>query len=536
DLRAFRPASGGSRRSAAPIRQRDGGRLTVPALDKPAIVLTTLAYLAVVLAIGLWAARRTRSSKDFFIAGQGIGLLVTALATMSAAMSGFLFIGGPGLTYRLGMASFFITAPVSFTAGLLSWTVAKRLRLLAEVRQVYTVPDAILCRFRSRWASGLAATAVVVGTVGYLGAQLQAMGGIIEAIFGTRAMFGEWSLAAAMTAGLVVVLFYAVAGGMVAGVYTDVFQGALMVGAAVAVFYYAMASGGGLTSIAQQIAGSEAFGPEFLDPLGNVPVLTAMGFFFVFAVGNLGQPQTLHKFYMLDDPRKLKWMPLILGVSQTLVILIWLGIGLAIPALVASGTIDALANPDEATPTFLLSFAPPILAGMVFAGVLAAIMSTADSFVNIASAALVRDLPRAFGRRVERELFWGRIAIVGVAVASAVFAFLYGDLIALLGTFAFGTFAAALAPAVAVGLNWKRVTPVAASASIATGLGLNLLLEFLAKQSFLPSLPKPPLQPGVLPSAFSLAASFTVLFVVTWLTGRPEGDAIDEDVATVMRI
>ena len=508
----------------------------MPVLDRPAVVLTTLVYLALVVAIGVWAARRTRTSKDFFIAGQGIGLLVTGLAAMSATMSGFLFIGGPGLTYRLGMASFFITAPVSFTAGLLCWTVAKRLRLLSEVREIYTVPDAILCRFRSRWASGLAAVAVVVGTVGYLGAQLQAMGVIIEAIFGTREMFGGWSLAVAMSAGLVVVLVYAVAGGMVAGVYTDVFQGALMVGAAVAVFYYALDSGGGLAAIARQIAAAESFGPKFLDPLGNIPVMTAMGFFFIFAVGNLGQPQTLHKFYMLDDPRKLKWMPLILGLSQTLVILIWLGIGLAIPALVAAGRIDALAHPDEATPTFLLAFAPPILAGVVFAGILAAIMSTADSFVNIASAALVRDLPKAFGRRIDGELLWGRFAVVAVAVAAAVFAYLYGDLIALLGTFAFGTFAAALAPAVAVGLNWRRVTPPAAVASIATGLCLNLLLEFLNRQSLFPALPKPGLQPGVLPAAVSLAASFTVLFLVTWGTGRAEGDDIDDDVAAVMAI
>ncbi len=505
-------------------------------LANSTVIATVLVYLAVVVVIGVWAARRTHTSKDFFIAGQGLGLLVTALATMSAAFSGFLFIGGPGLTYRLGMASFFISFPVGFTAGLLCWTVAKRLRLLSEVREVFTVPDAILARFRSRRASGLAAAAVVIGTVGYLGAQLQAMGVIIETIFGTRQVFGEWSLAFAMGAGLVIVLFYAVAGGMVAGVYTDVFQGALMIGSAVAVFYYALSSGGGLSAISHQIADSETFGPAFLDPLGNIPVMTALGFFFVFAVGNLGQPQTLHKLYMLDDPRKLKWMPLILGVSQTLVVLIWLGIGLAVPALVASGRLDALASPDKAAPAFLLGFAPDILAGVVFAGILAAIMSTADSFMNIASAALVRDLPRAFGRTIERELFWGRLAVVGVALASAIFAYLYADLIALLSTFAFGTFAAALAPAIAVGLNWRRVTPTAATASIATGLSLNLVLELLSKQTTFPAWPKPPLAAGVLPAAFAMAASFTVLFVVTWWTGSDYGDDIDEDVAAVMAL
>ncbi len=505
-------------------------------LAKPAIIWTALIYLSLVVVIGVWAARRTRSAKDFFIAGQGIGLVVTAFATMSAAFSGFVFIGGPGLTYRMGIASLFICIPVSFTAGLLCWVVAKRLRLLAGVREIYTVPDVIYCRYKSRRASGLAAIAVIVGTVGYLGAQLKALGILIEAIFGTREHLGEWSLAVAMLIGLVIVVFYATAGGMVAGVYTDLFQGALMVGAAIAVFYYALQSGGGLQSMARSIIESDRFGPGHLDPLGAIPVFTAMGFFLVFAVGNLGQPHMLHKFFMLDDPRKLKWMPLIVGTTQTACVLIWLGIGLAVPSLVATGRLAPLTNPDEASPLFLLNFAPEILAGLVFAGILAAIMSTADSFVNIGSAALVRDLPKALGRSVKDELYWGRIAVVGIAFSAATFAYFYGDLIALLGTFAFGTFGAALGPALAIGLNWRRVTAAAATASIATGMGVNLVLEFLTKQSFFPSLPRPPFQAGVLPTAVSLAASFTVLFAVTWFTGRDQAPEIDEDVQLVMEL
>lgn len=501
----------------------------MPILARPVLVATTLLYFVVVLGIGVWASRRTRTSRDFFIAGQSLGLLVTGLATMSAAFSGFVFLGGPGLTYRMGLASLFIVVPVGLTPGLLCWVVAKRLRLLAEVRDVLTIPDAILCRYRSRTASGLAALAVVVGTIGYLGAQILAMGILIESIFDTRAVFGVWSLAVAMGIGLVVVLVYAIGGGMIAGVYTDLVQGVLMVVAAVAVFACALEAGGGFGEITRGIAASEAFGTEFLDPLGNVPVFTALGFFFVFSVGTLGQPHMLHKFYMLRDPRRLKWFPLVLGLSQSLCLLIWVGIGLAVPALVASGRLEPLALADEAAPVFLMEYTPGILAGLVFASILAAIMSTADSFVNIGSAALVRDLPKALGFEPRHELVRGRLAVVGVALAAAISAYLYGDLIALLGTFAFGTFGAALAPALAVGLNWRRVTARAASASIATGLVVNLALELLGRQNVVPS----PLPPGVLPSAVALAASFTVLFAVSWL-GSGAGDAVEADIAATM--
>lgn len=494
---------------------------------QPLIVATALVYLVVTLAIGAWAARRTRTAKDFFIAGQGIGLFVTSLATMSAAFSGFVFLGGPGLTYRMGLASLFIVLPVGFTAGMLCWVLARRLRLLAAVREIYTVPDAIAARYDSRTATALAALAVAAGTVAYLGLQFQALGLVLQRVFGLE------SLALAMAVGVVVLVAYSAAGGMIAGVYTDVLQGGLMLLVAGAVFVRAMQVGGGWGGVTRSIVESDRFGPSFLDPLQGVPVLTCFGFFFVFGVGVLGQPQMLHKFYMLDDPRKLKWMPLTLGASQAVCVLIWLGIGLAVPALVAQGRMAPLAHPDDAAPAFLLQFAPELLAGAALAGILAAIMSTADSFLNIGAAAIVRDLPRALGRPVRLEMFWGRAAVVAVALVAASFALLYGDLIALLGTFAFGTFAAALVPALAIGLNWERVTARAASASIATGLVLTVALEFMAKQTFLPWLPRPPLPPGVLPAAVSLAASFCVLLLVSWCT-RPHAEAVAADVRRVM--
>ena len=506
----------------------------MPLFAKPLILWTSVAYLVLLVAIGLWAARRTRSARDFFIAGQSLGLVVTGLGTMSAAFSGFVFIGGPGLVYRMGVGSLFICLSVSFTSGLLCWVVAKRLRLLAEARPIYTVPDALLARYRSRVVSGLAAAAVLAGTIAYLGAQLQALGVLIEAVFGLRQPLGESSLVVAMAIGLAVVVFYSVAGGMIAGAYTNLLQGTLMVVAAVGVFYYALRSGGGIGRISAEIAGSPDFGPGFLDPFGQVPVFTAMGFFFVFAVGTLGQPHMLHKFYMLGDVAKLKWMPAVIGTSQAACVLIWLGVGLAVPALVATGQMAPLARPDDASPAFVLEHTPAVLAGLVFAGILAAIMSTADSFVNIGAAALIRDLPTAFCWKLPDQLLWGRVAVLLIAVAAAVFSRVFGDLIALLGTFAFATFGAALAPAVAVGLNWKRVTAAAATASIATGLGVNLVLELLARQSLLPALPRPALPAGVLPGAVALAASFAVLFVWSWLDRR--GGEVDEDVALVMRL
>jgi len=504
--------------------------VTPDALGRPGLLALALLYLGVVLAIGLWSRRRTRDARDFFIAGQRLGLVVTAFATMSAAFSGFVFLGGPGLTYRMGVAALAINVPIGVTAGMLCWTVGRRLRRLSAVRSIYTVPDAIQCRYGSRWATGLAAAALVLGVVAYLGAQLQALGVLLEPVLGTGSL-GFWSLPAAMAVGAAVVLIYSVLGGMVAGVYTDLLQGTLMLGVALAVFLIALDAAGGLAGIGTSIAASERFGEEFLLPFGHVPVWTTLGFYFVFSVGVLGQPHMLHKFYMIEDERKLRWMPLLLGGSQTVCLLVWFGVGLAVPALVAEGRLAPLSSPDDAAPTFLLEIAPPWLSGLVLAGVLAAVMSTADSFVNIGSAALVRDLPRVLGRPVEDELWWGRWATLGIMVAAGVFAWAYDDLIALLGTFAFGTFAAALVPALAVGLAWRGATAPAAVASIATGTGLNVGFELWSRAGSLP------VAPGVPPTALALAASFGVLFLVSWLTRSPDAPPrLDPEIETALEL
>ncbi len=318
------------------------------------------------------------------------------------------------------------------------------------------------------------------------------------------------------------VLLYAAFGGMLAGVYTDVVQGVLMLAAAVGIFAHAIGVSGGWARIAETISASSSFGPQFLEPTGHASLAAAVGLFFLFGVGVLGQPQMLHKFYMLDDPRALRWLPAILGGSQIVCLLIWVGLGLALPALVAQSRLAPLTRPDEAAAIFLIRFTPDWLAGLVLAGVLAAIMSTADSFVNIGSAALVRDLPRALGRPVKRELAWSRVVVVLLGVGASAVALSYGDLVALLGTFAFGTFAAALAPSMALGLNWPGVTPRAATASIAVGLLGTLGLELSVKLAGVRPLP---LAAGVPPAAWSLALSFVTLIVVARLDRRWAGRA-----------
>jgi Na+/proline symporter len=492
----------------------------LPSVSQPAIVAIAAGYFVIVTAIGAWATRRTRTARDFFVAGQGIGLLALTLSAMSATLSGFAFIGGPGLLYAVGLGAMFIMLPASITSSMGAWVLAKRMRILGEIRGLITVSDAIGARYRSPAAQGLSAVAILIAVVGYMATNILALGLVIDAIFGIGFGWGIWL-------GMGVTLAYSVAGGIVAGIYTDVFQGALMAFASVLVFLFTLQAGGGMEGISRTILAAD---PAFLGPWGKLTPLAALSFFFVFGMGSLGQPHVIHKFYMLRDPRRLKWYPLLMTSAILLTTLLFFGVGVAVKSLVVRGEIPALATPDLATPTFLLGFTPVLLAGIVFSGVAAAIMSTVNSFMNIGAAALTHDLPVALGRKVRNELLWGRVSTVLISVLAAVLAQVSGTLVAFLGIFGWGLFASTIVPALAIGLNWEGATREGAIASIATGLGLTLVFETLA---FMGAYSFPV---GVTVSGLSLVASILVFFVVSWLTRAGAAAAIDPDVRLAMEV
>jgi Na+/proline symporter len=247
-------------------------------------------------------------------------------------------------------------------------------------------------------------------------------------------------------------------------------------------------------------------------------------------MGSLGQPQAVHKYYMLRDPLQLKWYPLLKTLGLVLVLLLYFSVGVGVKAFVLSGRLPPLTSPDQATPTLLLNATPIILAALVFSGIAAATMSAANSFINIGAAIVTHDLPVAFGRRVKNELRWGRAMTILIAVAAAITAQRSGTMVAFLGIFGWGLFASTLVPALAVGLNWQGATREGAIASIVTGLVITLALEIAA---YLKAFRFPA---GVTASAVAMVSSFLVFFVVSWLSRRDPQSAIDPDVRLVMEL
>ena len=480
--------------------------------------LVGIAYFAICAAIAVWATRRTKTADDFFVAGRGVGLVPFAIAAMASTLSGFAFIGGPGLVYGIGMTAVFIILPAGVTNTLGAWVLGTRMHRLGRARGLLTVPDALAARYRSPAAQGLSAVAILAGVIGYVATNALALGVVIDALFATGLGPGIWI-------GTAVTLAYSVSGGILAGIYTDVFQGVVMAVASTAVFLVALDAGGGLPAITRTI---EAANPALLGPWGTRGAMTALSFFFVFAVGSLGQPQIAHKYYMLRDLARLKWYPVLMTIAMLLAQLLFVGVGIAVKALVVRGEMAPLASPDDATPQFLLRFVPVVLSALVFAGVAAAIMSTVNSFLSIGAAALTHDLPRALGREPIRQLTVGRIWTVVIAVLAALLAQQAGLLVVFLGILGYGLFASTLVPALAIGLNWTGATREGALSSIATGLALTVGLEWLVWSKRL-TVPQ-----GITVTGITLVTSLLVFLGVSWLTRDRAAAQLDPDVREIL--
>ncbi len=486
------------------------------------VLISVSLYMLLCVAIGLWSLRRTKSTKDFFMAGRDLGVMVTAFAVFSSTLSGFGFVGGPGLVYKMGMSSVWMVVCAVIGFNLSFFLLGKRLRLFAELRDSISLPDAVAVRYDSNSTRIWVSIAILLGVLGYLATQILAMAIVLQDILGETSFAGGISLPACAAISCAILVFYSVTGGIVASVYTDLAQGGIMVVAAILIFLTVVYTyDDGFSDITRIIAQDDA---EAIGPWGTLGMIGCLSWLFVFGLGGAGQPHVMTKMMMNKRVSDAKYILPVSNVGYLISALLWISIGLVMRSLVLSGQHPELATADAAASQFLQNYAHPILAGVVFAGLFAAIMSTADGFLNVGTAAVIHDIPQGLtGKTVKNELFWARMVTFLLTIFAGGFALYSGDLVAILGAFGWGTFAAALVPTVAIGLNWKRATATAANAAIITSLSINFVVKLAGIQ----------IPYGIDVGALSLLVSLTVFFGVSLASSPPQ---LDPDVEAVMDI
>ncbi|MFC6906343.1 sodium:solute symporter family transporter [Halalkalicoccus tibetensis] len=511
---------------------QEGG---IPVADDPVILAFGAAYLLIVILIGAWGYLQTNSTSDFLITGKSIGTWVLAMTAFSVIQSGFGFVGGPELVFEFGISALwiFFTAPLGF---LVTWVVlAKRLRILADIRHVLTLADATYVRYESEWVRGLTGVAVALGVIAYLAVNLAALQFVMRAIFGIPLLWG-------LLGGALILLLYSMLGGMIAGVWTDFLQAITMIIGAVFVFAYALSFGGGMEGITGNLASAD---PALISPFGalggaTTAVLVGISWWFLFSIGAAGQPHLITKFYMSRNMTILKWGAPIAAISYAISSLIAFSAGLSMRAQVEAGAIEQTFSASEVGPVFVLEFTPSIVAGLILAALLAAIMSTSDSFLNIGAAAISRDIPRAMGRPItddRTELRVTQGALAGLTVLATIVVFYSEALVGILGAISWGFFAAAFVPVVVLGLNWKGATKEGAVASLLVGMAFNIVYNLVPEaatvagadwlvEAVLATYPYPAEVPA---EAISLLVAIAVFVFVSLATQGRDGNALPED-------
>jgi len=434
----------------------------------PAVTLTFVAYLLVVLAIGIVAWRSTADLKDYILGGRRLGRWVTALSAQASDMSGWLLLGLPGYAYLAGLESLWLV--VGLLAGTwLNWRLtARRLREATEAYgDALTLPEYLQRRFAD--PSGglrlLGAAVVLLFFTFYTASGLVAGGKLFETVFGLPYVW-------AVTAGAGAVLAYTFLGGFLAVSWTDAFQGLLMFAALVIVAAIGVDAVGGLGGLERML---ETRNPEMLDaftdaagePITVIAALSLLGWGF----GYFGQPHILARFMAARSASQI--------ADSRRIAIAWVTVALAAATLVGlSGAayIDVPLEGADSEKVFMAMAAAllhPVIAGVCLAGILAAVMSTADSQLLVASSAVSEDLYRDWLRpgAGPGELLWvGRFAVVAIAIIAFVLAMDPDSKVLDLVAYAWAGFGASFGPTILASLYWPRMSRAGAYAGIIVGL------------------------------------------------------------------
>jgi sodium/proline symporter len=433
----------------------------------PAVTLTFVTYLLVVLAIGIIAWRSTANLRDYILGGRRLGRWTTALSAQASDMSGWLLLGLPGYAYLAGLESLWLVVGL-LTGTWLNWRLtAARLRVATEAYgDALTLPEYLQRRFADPHGllRLLGAAVVLLFFTFYTASGLVAGGKLFESVFGLPY---TWAVAAGAGA----VLAYTFIGGFLAVSWTDAFQGMLMLAALVLVAASGLAVVGGLDGLSASL---QARNPALLNaltdvggaPLTLIGVLSLVGW----GLGYFGQPHILARFMAVRSSAEL--------VASRRIAVAWVSVALAAATLVGLAGAAWLEPPLQgadsekvfiAMATALLH---PVVAGVCLAGILAAVMSTADSQLLVASSAVSEDLYRDLLRRDAgpRELLWiGRFAVIVIAIGAFVLALDPDSKVLDLVAYAWAGFGASFGPTIIASLYWRRMSLAGAYAGVVVG-------------------------------------------------------------------
>lgn len=422
-------------------------------------------YMVLMLLIGFYAYRKTSNLTDYMLGGRSLGPAVTALSAGAADMSGWLLMGLPGGLYLNGLADAWIAIGLTIGAYLNWVLIAPRLRSYTQVaNDSITIPSYLENRFKdsTKLLRIVSSLVILIFFTFYVSSGMVSGAVFFESSFGLHYKTGLFIVAG-------VVVAYTLFGGFLAVSWTDFIQGLIMVIALLLVPAIAIFKTGGPAETFETI---RSIDPTLLDLFKGTTVLGIISAL-AWGLGYVGQPHIIVRFMAIKTVKETKsarrigmgWMILsLVGTSLT-----------ALIGIAYFHNIGAPLGKADAETVFIqlgqILF-HPLIAGIVLAAVLAAIMSTVSSQLIVTSSALTEDLYKLMFRRnaSDKELvFFGRMAVLVVAIVAALLAFDHNSTILKLVSYAWAGFGASFGPVVFLSLFWKKMNNWGAIFGMVTG-------------------------------------------------------------------
>jgi sodium/proline symporter len=434
------------------------------------VLAAFLAFLLIFLAIGVASYLRSRgTTADYYLASSAVHPSLVGLSAVATNNSGYMFIGVIGYTYTTGLPAIWLMFGWILGDFLASLAVHRELRHTTERTGSITFPAAL-----ARWTGVhhrtvrvAAALLTIVFLGAYAAAQLSAGGKALQSLFGWSPRVGAMLVAA-------VVALYCFAGGIRASIWTDAAQSVVMLVAMAVLLGAAVHGLGGPVASWQQLDAipqyMDWFPQDLLIPGAAGMLLFVIGWLFA-GLSVIGQPHILIRFMALDRPERLWHARAWYYGFFTIFYALATGVGLLsriyLPEL---GAMD----PELALPTMARELLPPVLVGLILAGIFAATMSTADSLVLACSASLTNDLTptpvrSVAGTKVATLLV--TLLALGIALAQTQSVF---DLVIL----AWSTLASAFAPLLIVLARQHRPSEAHSLAMMVIGTATALLWRY----------------------------------------------------------
>lgn len=490
-----------------------------------AVLIAFACYLLIMIFIGILSMRKTNNTEDYFLGGRGLNSWVAALSAQASDMSGWLLMGLPGSIYALGTGQAWIAIGL-FIGTVLNWLlIAKRLRRYTIVaNNSLTLPEFLENRYhdKNKILLGISSVVIVVFFLVYTASALASGGKLFNMVFHI-----DYHIALAI--GAIVILTYTFLGGFLAVCTTDFIQGTMMLIALLIVpiaaynlvssdFSVALANTGVVSSDYMSLFSNGGKPYTFVDIISQL----------AWGLGYCGMPHILVRFMAIRSEKEIKKSSVIAIVWVAISLFAACAIGVIGRAFLGGSLVDSenvfiqMIQHVFSENIFLI-----FIGGLFLCGILAAIMSTADSQLLVCASSVSKDIyknilkPNSDDKKVLKV---SRITVAVVAILAFLIAWNPNSSIMNLVSDAWAGLGSAFGPLVVCSLFWRRTNLPGAVAGILSG-GL-----FVIVWDYLPIVggQTPYAATGIYSLLLGFFISLACIIIVSLCTKEPEQAILDD--------